>query len=66
MYGTMEWIQWSHSLIKLQYKIKVWSLQTRRSTATLVGHLDYVRTVFFHHEVSAFVCHNKKGKQLTM
>lgn len=24
------------------YKIKVWSLQTRRSIATLVGHLDYV------------------------
>lgn len=33
------------------YKIKVWSLQTRRSIATLVGHLDYVRTVFFHQEM---------------
>ncbi|TID22465.1 Coatomer alpha subunit [Venturia nashicola] len=33
------------------YKIKIWSLQTRRSIATLVGHLDYVRTVFFHHEM---------------
>jgi coatomer protein complex subunit alpha (xenin) len=33
------------------YKIKVWSLQTRRCLFTLNGHLDYVRTVFFHHEL---------------
>lgn len=33
------------------YKIKVWSYQTRRSLFTLNGHLDYVRTVFFHHEL---------------
>lgn len=32
------------------YKIKVWSLQSRRCLFTLNGHLDYVRTVFFHHE----------------
>ena len=32
------------------YKIKVWSYQTRRCLFTLNGHLDYVRTVFFHHE----------------
>ena len=32
------------------YKIKVWSHQTRRCLFTLNGHLDYVRTVFFHHE----------------
>ena len=37
------------------YKIKVWSLQTRRSIATLVGHLDYVRTVFFHQEMAKFL-----------
>src|SRR6201991_3903671 len=30
------------------YKIKVWSYQTRRCLFTLNGHLDYVRTVFFH------------------
>jgi WD40 repeat protein len=29
------------------YKIKVWSYQTRRCLFTLNGHLDYVRTVFF-------------------
>ena len=33
------------------YKIKVWSYQTRRCLFTLSGHLDYVRTVFFHHEL---------------
>lgn len=33
------------------YKIKVWSYQTRRCIFTLNGHLDYVRTVFFHHEL---------------
>ena len=32
-------------------KIKVWSYQTRRCLFTLNGHLDYVRTVFFHHEL---------------
>jgi coatomer subunit alpha len=33
------------------YKIKVWSYQSRRCLFTLAGHLDYVRTVFFHHEL---------------
>ena len=33
------------------YKIKVWSYQTRRCLFTLNGHLDYVRTVFFHPEL---------------
>lgn len=33
------------------YKIKVWSHQSRRCLFTLNGHLDYVRTVFFHHEL---------------
>jgi coatomer protein complex subunit alpha (xenin) len=33
------------------YKIKVWSYQTRRCLFTLNGHLDYLRTVFFHHEL---------------
>ena len=33
------------------YKIKVWSYQTRRCLFTLNGHQDYVRTVFFHHEL---------------
>ncbi|KAF9236643.1 coatomer WD associated region-domain-containing protein [Melanogaster broomeanus] len=35
------------------YKIKVWDLrpQTRRCLFTLHGHLDYVRTVQFHHEM---------------
>ena len=33
------------------YKIKVWSYQSRRCLFTLNGHLDYIRTVFFHHEL---------------
>lgn len=33
------------------YKIKVWSYQTRRCLFTLNGHLDYIRTVFFHDEL---------------
>lgn len=33
------------------YKIKVWSTQSRRCLFTLPGHLDYVRTVFFHTEL---------------
>lgn len=33
------------------YKIKVWSYQSKRCLFTLNGHLDYVRTVFFHHEL---------------
>lgn len=32
------------------YKIKVWNYQQRRCLFTLLGHMDYVRTVFFHHE----------------
>ena len=32
------------------YKIKVWNYKTRRCQFTLTGHLDYVRTVYFHHE----------------
>ncbi|KAJ3305877.1 hypothetical protein HDU76_004940 [Blyttiomyces sp. JEL0837] len=32
------------------YKIKVWNWKLRRCLFTLNGHLDYVRTVFFHHE----------------
>ena len=30
------------------YRVKVWSLTSRRSLFTLLGHLDYVRTVQFH------------------
>ncbi|OBZ67766.1 Coatomer subunit alpha-2 [Grifola frondosa] len=35
------------------YKIKVWDIrpQSRRCLFTLHGHLDYVRTVQFHHEM---------------
>ncbi|EIN08411.1 coatomer subunit alpha-2 [Punctularia strigosozonata HHB-11173 SS5] len=35
------------------YKIKVWDLrpQSRRCLFTLHGHLDYIRTVHFHHEM---------------
>jgi coatomer protein complex subunit alpha (xenin) len=30
------------------YKIKVWNYKKRRCLFTLLGHLDYVRTVQFH------------------
>lgn len=35
------------------YKIKVWDIrpQNRRCLFTLLGHLDYIRTVQFHHEM---------------
>lgn len=32
------------------YKIKVWNYKLRRCIFTLLGHLDYIRTVEFHHE----------------
>ncbi|KAF2589056.1 hypothetical protein F2Q70_00040630 [Brassica cretica] len=32
------------------YKIKVWNHKTHRCLFTLLGHLDYIRTVQFHHE----------------
>jgi WD40 repeat protein len=30
------------------YKIKVWNYKLRRCLFTLLGHLDYIRTVQFH------------------
>lgn len=47
------------------YKIKVWSYQTRRCLFTLNGHLDYVRTVFFHHELPWIVSSSDDRKQLS-
>ena len=32
------------------YKIKVWDYKLRRCLFTLLGHLDYIRTVQFHNE----------------
>ncbi|GMN55752.1 hypothetical protein TIFTF001_024870 [Ficus carica] len=32
------------------YKIKVWNYKLHRCLFTLLGHLDYIRTVQFHHE----------------
>lgn len=32
------------------YKIKVWDYKLRRCLFTLLGHLDYIRTVQFHSE----------------
>jgi WD40 repeat protein len=32
------------------YKIKVYNYKSRRCLYTLHGHLDYIRTVVFHHE----------------
>lgn len=47
------------------YKIKVWSYQTRRCLFTLNGHLDYVRTVFFHHELPWIVSSSDDRKRMT-
>jgi coatomer protein complex subunit alpha (xenin) len=33
------------------YKIKGWNYKTKKCIFTLKGHLDYIRTVFFHHEL---------------
>ena len=33
------------------YKIKVWDYKLRRCLFTLLGHLDYIRTVNFHREL---------------
>lgn len=30
------------------YKIKVWNYKQKRCLFTLLGHLDYIRTTFFH------------------
>ena len=32
------------------YKVKVWNYKQRKCLFTLVGHLDYIRTVQFHDE----------------
>ena len=32
------------------YKIKVWNYKQKRCLFTLLGHVDYIRTVFFHPE----------------
>jgi coatomer protein complex subunit alpha (xenin) len=34
------------------YKVKVWNYKLRRCLFTLSNHLDYIRTVCFHNEVS--------------
>ena len=31
--------------------LQVWNYKLRRCSFTLLGHLDYIRTVQFHHEV---------------
>ena len=35
---------------------KVWNYKQKKCLFTLLGHLDYIRTTFFHH-VSGFVFH---------
>ena len=36
------------------YKIKVWDYKLRRCLFTLLGHLDYIRTVQFHPNATQF------------
>lgn len=36
------------------YKIKVWDYKLRRCLFTLLGHLDYIRTVQFHPNASQY------------
>lgn len=43
------------NLIGDDYKIKVWSYKLRRCLFTLLGHLDYIRTVEFHPEYAWIV-----------
>ena len=33
------------------YKIKGWNYKLKKCIFTLTGHIDYIRTVFFHHEL---------------
>ncbi|KAG8509966.1 Coatomer subunit alpha [Galemys pyrenaicus] len=35
--------------IKLDFFLQVWNYKLRRCLFTLLGHLDYIRTTFFHH-----------------
>lgn len=34
----------------MTYKLQVWNYKLRRCLFTLLGHLDYIRTVQFHQE----------------
>ena len=34
------------------YKVKGWNYKTKKCIFTLKGHLDYIRTVYFHYEVN--------------
>ena len=43
-------LQLSFNLAGDDYKIKVWNYKTHKCLFTLLGHLDYIRTVQFHHE----------------
>lgn len=36
--------------------VQVWNYKLRRCLFTLLGHLDYIRTTFFHHVSSAPPC----------
>jgi FOG: WD40 repeat len=33
-------------------KVKVWNFKQKKCLFTLEGHLDYIRTVCFHHELA--------------
>lgn len=39
------------------FKIKMWNYKLKKCIYTLTGHLDYIRTVYFHHEVTIFLFH---------
>ena len=39
------------------YKIKVWDYKLRRCLFTLLGHLDYIRTVQFHPNATQYTLH---------
>ena len=39
------------------YKIKIWNYKQKKCIFTLLGHLDYIRSTFFHHvSIMKFAC----------
>ena len=36
------------------YKIKIWNYKQKKCIFTLLGHLDYIRSTFFHHVSKVF------------
>lgn len=48
-------LQWINVVGDYQMVWQVWNYKLRRCLFTLLGHLDYIRTTFFHHVSFSFV-----------